>query len=145
MQIIDPLLYTQTPIKESNTTPSQNLGKDEFLQLLMVQLRNQDPMNVMQDQEFIAQMAQFSTLEQTTNLNLAMENMAGFSQLAQGASLIGKEVEAILPGIGDQGETQIQGQVEETRLVDGKIKLIVNGKAVDFQNITHIREAQGGL
>lgn len=141
---IDPLLYTQTPVKEANAS-SQNLGKDDFLQLLMVQLRNQDPMNVMKDQEFIAQMAQFSTLEQTTNLNLAMENMAGFSQLTQGASLIGKEVEAILPELGDQAETSIQGTVEETRLVDGKIKLIVNGQAVDFQNITHIREAQGGL
>lgn len=144
MQTIDPLLYSQTPVRDPNAAPKQNLGKDDFLNLMMVQLRNQDPLNVMQDQQFIAQMAQFSTLEQTTNLNLAMENLTGFSQLSQGANLIGKEVEAVLPAQGDQTENTITGQVEEVRLQDGKIKLLVNGQDIDFSQITHIRDTQGG-
>ncbi|MBD3217182.1 MAG: flagellar hook capping protein [candidate division Zixibacteria bacterium] len=50
-------------------TPSQELGKEEFLQLLVAQLRHQDPLEPMQDTEFIAQMSQFSSLEQLINMN----------------------------------------------------------------------------
>ncbi len=142
MLVTDPLQYAQPPLRDASAAPKQELGKQDFLNLLMVQLRNQDPLNVQQDKEFIAQMAQFSNLEQTTNLNLAMENLAGFQQIAQGASLIGKEIEANLSD-DPNGATSVRGIVEETRLVDGKIQLIVDGKTVDFKNILSIREAGG--
>ena len=142
MLVTDPLQYAEPPLRDASAAPKQELGKQDFLNLLMVQLRNQDPLNVQQDKEFIAQMAQFSNLEQTTNLNLAMENLAGFQQIAQGASLIGKEIEANLSD-DPNGATSVRGIVEETRLVDGKIQLIVDGKKVDFKNILSIREAGG--
>lgn len=143
MFVTDPLQYAQPPLRDPTAAPKQELGKQDFLNLLMVQLRNQDPLNVQQDKEFIAQMAQFSNLEQTTNLNLAMENLAGFQQIAQGASLIGKEIEANLPESDASGATTVRGIVDETRLVDGQIQLIVDGKTVSFKNILSIREAGG--
>lgn len=124
--------------------PSQNLGKQDFLNLLMTQMRHQDPLNVQQDKEFISQMAQFSTLEQTTNLSLAMENLAGFQQLTQGAALIGKEVEALIPGTETQEARVLKGKIEETRLVDGQIQLVIGDETIDFKQITSIREAEGG-
>lgn len=142
--ITDPLQYAKPPLQDPTAAPRQTLGKQDFLNLLMVKLRNQDPLNVQQDTDFIAQMAQFSNLEQTTNLNVAMENLAGFQRLTQGAALIGKEVDALIPGTGDQPAENITGVVDETRLVDGQIQLIVAGKTVDFKNILSIRDAQGG-
>lgn len=56
----------------NNTDPNQKLDKDAFLKLLVTQLRHQDPLNPVEDKEFIAQMAQFSTLEQVQNLNKTM-------------------------------------------------------------------------
>ncbi|HZJ58028.1 MAG TPA: flagellar hook capping FlgD N-terminal domain-containing protein [Clostridia bacterium] len=53
---------------EPSREPKTQLGKDEFLKILIIQLQNQDPLNPMEDKDFIAQMAQFSTLEQIQNL-----------------------------------------------------------------------------
>mgnify|MGYP003479435492 CR=1 FL=1 len=60
---------------KNNRTPTSNLGKDDFLQLLTTQLKNQDPMNPMQDMDFIGQMAQFSSLEQMLNLNTGVDKI----------------------------------------------------------------------
>jgi flagellar basal-body rod modification protein FlgD len=83
-------------------TPAANrsqMGKDEFLQLLVTQLRHQDPMSPMEPHEFAAQLAQFSSVEQLTQLNDSMSaNIAAtktasiIGQTALGASLIGKTV-----------------------------------------------------
>ncbi len=66
----------------------KQLGKDDFLKLLITQLSSQDPTNPVQDQQFIAQMAQFSSLEQMQNISSAMTRMAD----RQGSELLGRFV-----------------------------------------------------
>ena len=56
-------------------TRNNDLDKDAFLRLLTTQLANQDPLNPIEDREFIAQLAQFSSLEQMQNLNKSMDNL----------------------------------------------------------------------
>lgn len=68
--------YFDNP-KDSEVKHSKNndLGKDSFLKLLTTQLANQDPLNPMEDKEFIAQLAQFNSLEQMQNLNKNIETL----------------------------------------------------------------------
>ncbi|XJZ28502.1 flagellar hook assembly protein FlgD [Bacillota bacterium Lsc_1132] len=86
------LRNTQNQTKNGGTS---SLGKDDFLKILMTQLQHQDPLNPLQDKDFIAQMATFSTLEQITNLGASMDKFVKLNeqnQLLQASSLIGKTV-----------------------------------------------------
>lgn len=74
---------------------SETLGKDGFLQLLVTQLRHQDPFSPMNSTEFVAQLAQFSSLEQMQNLNAKFDNQSALIQSlnnSMAASLVGREV-----------------------------------------------------
>ncbi len=68
------------------------LGKDDFLKLLVGQLKNQDPLNPTSDTDFIGQMAQFSQLEQTTNMASANEELINQQRGARAVALIGRTV-----------------------------------------------------
>ncbi len=104
-----------------SSSVAPGLGKDDFLRLLSIQLRHQDPMNPMQDKEFIAQMAQFSSLEQETNMAVALERMSFAGEMTQSVSLIGKTVSWMLPD-----DTIAEGVVMSVSLDDdGKIELHV--------------------
>ena len=83
--------YTADQLAAASRTVSNELGKDSFLRLLIAQLQNQDPLNPMDDREFIAQMAQFSTLEQMTNLNKTMEGMASVGKY-DAVNYVGKTI-----------------------------------------------------
>ena len=76
--------------RESTAPASKSdLGADSFFKLLAAQLSNQDPLSPMDDTAFIAQMAQFSSLEQMNSLN---ENFSRYSNDQQGVGYLGKEV-----------------------------------------------------
>jgi flagellar basal-body rod modification protein FlgD len=79
------------------STPSSALGKDDFLELLVVQLQNQDPLNPLDDKEFIAQLAQFSSLEQMSNVASGIEALTktvSRQDSLSAVSYIGKNVVA---------------------------------------------------
>ncbi len=76
-------------------TGDSNLGKDDFLKILMTQLQNQDPANPMQDKDFVAQMATFSSLEQMTNMTKMMETFVtsnNSNAIFQYSEMMGKEI-----------------------------------------------------
>lgn len=84
----------------------RDLGKDDFLKLLITQLSNQDPTSPMENTEFIAQMAQFSSLEQMTNMNQEFAKMNSMLVSSQVVGTIGKTVDITL------GDTKTTGVVE---------------------------------
>jgi flagellar basal-body rod modification protein FlgD len=61
----------------NNSTATTEFGKDEFLKLLVAQLKNQDPMNPMDNQEFVSQLATFTSLEQLMSINANVSKLAG--------------------------------------------------------------------
>ncbi|PAV30005.1 flagellar hook assembly protein FlgD [Virgibacillus profundi] len=93
MTTIDPSLYLSN--QSTTRTPSNNLGKDEFLKILMTQLQNQDPLSPMDDKAFISQMATFSQLEQTMNMAESIDTLVQsqlMSPVIQYSHMIGKEI-----------------------------------------------------
>ncbi|MDR1302008.1 MAG: flagellar hook assembly protein FlgD [Treponema sp.] len=92
-------------VKEYNSrinqgkNPQQNLGKDDFLKILIAQLSYQDPTAPMEDKEFIAQMAQFSTLDQMTSMATDFSRLAAIVSGSEATGALGKSVEV---AVGDQ-------------------------------------------
>lgn len=100
--------------------PKQELGKDDFLQLLIAQLTHQDPTEPVKDTEFIAQMAQFSSLEQMMNMTKNLDLMNQTLSSADAVSAVGKKVDIetggeVLTGVvtavkrGEVPEVQVNG------------------------------------
>lgn len=129
---------TSTTGTNSKKTSSQlgaaaGMGKDDFMQLLIAQLKNQDPMKPMEDKEFITQLAQFSSLESMDKLTDQMEELTGSQMLVQAATLIGKQVSARL----ESGEV-VTGAISQVKIIDGQPTAVVNGKEIDTSLITTI-------
>lgn len=119
----------------TNRNAGNDLGKDQFLKLLVTQLQNQDPLNPMEDKEFIAQMAQFSSLEQIQNLVKATE-------LQQATTMIGQVVKAEVTG--EDGTEILYGRVISTKMSSGTTYLTLdNGREIAASDATTVLSTEG--
>lgn len=111
------------------------LDKDAFLKLLVTQLQYQDPLNPMDDKEFIAQMAQFTSLEQ-------MQNMNNNTTKSQAFSMIGKLVKGTIQNVQTGAYEEIAGQVQCVIMQNGEPNLIVGGKQMKMEDLEEVYEIQ---
>jgi flagellar basal-body rod modification protein FlgD len=110
------------------------LGKDDFLKLFVAQLQHQDPMNPMNDQDMMGQMASFSQLEQITNMAAANQQIATSLSSTSAVGLIGRTVTYV-----DKDKLSHTGTVEKVTVTDGKPFLTVAGTdGVDPATITQV-------
>jgi flagellar basal-body rod modification protein FlgD len=139
-----------TQVNATGSTQGQNaitnatknvLGKDDFLKLMLTQLKYQDPMEPTDNKEFIAQMAQFTSLEQMGNISTGFAdlNRIQMGLLQETASskainLIGRMVEATDP----ETNAIIAGTVTGMKMVDGLPKVIIGSSEVDLETITKV-------
>src|SRR3979411_2237468 len=93
-QVQVPVTGTRRSAVPSSTDKTKSLGKQDFLKLLMAQLQNQDPMKPMDDTQMIAQMAQFSALEASQQLNATMQTSNNMQTVLQAGALLGKYIQA---------------------------------------------------
>lgn len=123
---------TNTAEKPSRT-PGGDLGKDEFLQLLVCQMKNQDPLEPEKDTDFIAQLAQFSALQQMQNLNETVMNSQAFS-------LVGKYV--LVNTTGSDGKvSEVKGVVDYVTLKNGETYMSVNGQLYSIDQLVEVRDS----
>lgn len=126
-------------VKEHNSkinqgkNPDQNLGKDDFLKILITQLSFQDPMAPMEDKEFIAQMAQFSTLDQMTAISNDFNRLTNLLSGSEASSALGKSVEIV------EGDRVVQGAVQAVTR-GGITEILVNGNYYPWEKVTKVFE-----
>jgi flagellar basal-body rod modification protein FlgD len=117
------------------------LGKDAFMELLVTQLKHQDPLEPAQNTEMIAQLAEFSSLEQMNEMNdnlvglaVLQQSNALMSQLTSSSALIGQSVKYIDP----DDQTEIWGSVDSVKIQDGLAVLEIAGKSIPLANVIEI-------
>ena len=126
----------QEIVDKSNTNTNDDernvgeLGKDDFIKLLITQLRHQDPMNPVEDKEFIGQMAQFSALEQMQNVSAGINSV-------RGSTLLGKEVKAAVSS--QSGEvSEVEGTVTSVKMSKGDTLVVVDGREIKVEDVEEI-------
>lgn len=125
-------LLDQYGIKESKgVEASDSMGKDAFLNLLVTQLQYQDPLEPTTDKEFLAQMAQFSALEQMQNLNTSF-------QMSQAGALIDKYVQGTVYNETSGETSAIVGIVDAVNMKNGVPYLLVDGKEMAMSSVENI-------
>lgn len=130
---LEELTYAnQNNTTQVNQRGSSELGKEEFLQLLVCQLQNQDPLNPQSDTEFISQLAQFSSLEQMTNMNTTMTNTSAYG-------LVGKEViVSTTDSTGSVKETR--GVVDYVQMKNGEAYLCIDGQTYSIDDLVQVMD-----
>jgi flagellar basal-body rod modification protein FlgD len=122
---------------------NNELDRDAFLTLLVEQMQYQDPMNPVSNEDMIAQLAQFSSLEQMSNLNDSFEAFSGNfenvaaaltqNNLVSASTLLGRTV----TGTAEDG-TSVTGAVSRVFAADGGVFLEVNEQRIPVQNLTEV-------
>ena len=92
-------------------TKSNTVDYDAFLQLLVAQMKNQDPTKPMESTEYVAQLASFSNVEQTVQTNEKLDRLLSSSFMSNAGSLIGKNI--------SNADGTIAGRISQVRVVDG--------------------------
>jgi flagellar basal-body rod modification protein FlgD len=118
---------TGTTSSDSVSGPQQTLTQNDFLQLLVAQMQNQDPLNPQSDTQMAAQMAQFTALTQSTAMSASLSSL-------QANSLIGSTV---LLQVGSQSTTSgvVSGVELGSASSDGTPQIVVNGTAYDLSQV----------
>ena len=127
----------------TTTSAQQNiLGKDDFLRLMLMQMQHQDPLNPMDNQAMLSQMAQFSSLEQMSNLNSSFENAAASQSLMQATSLLGKKVQVLDPNsTPDQPGTLTSKVVSVRHSESGPVLTLENGLSGPISQVLQVEES----
>jgi flagellar basal-body rod modification protein FlgD len=133
IKLYDDVQDFNSKINQGRKEPNQSMGKDDFLKILITQLSYQDPTAPMEDKEFIAQLAQFSTLDQMTSMANDFSRLAQMLSGSEAAAALGKSVELM------EGDRVIQGKVKAVTR-EGIPQILVNDEYYQWEQVTKVYE-----
>jgi flagellar basal-body rod modification protein FlgD len=116
----------------SATGSSNVLSQDDYLQLMVSQLTQQDPLNPTSNTEFAAQLAQYSALEQNKQINSGISTLNSSQALSQAQAMLGETVTL------KSGDSTITGVVQGVQVVNGTPKINVDGTLYNVSDVTGI-------
>ena len=128
-------ISSASAINTGSLSQSSNIGIEDFLKILTTQLNNQDPLKPVDNQEFVAQIAQFATLEQSRQLNVRIEELLSVQSTAQSVGLLGRTVDVNLNG------NLVNGKVSALSMASGTPLYTVTtsaGQFLDNVNLSQI-------
>lgn len=129
---------TSTGSTSSLQSSKYNLKTEDFINMMVTQLQNQDPMEPAKNQDLLAQMSQIGQLQSSTQLQDTLKSVMFQSQLSSAGGLIGKTVKGTLA----DGKTSTTGIVNSVRVIDGDVKLqLDNGNEIPLSNVAGIAAA----
>ncbi len=149
-QIWAPVPWGTNAVNQNSTNTENKdksiLGKDDFLKILITQMRYQDPLEPMDTKESIAQMASFSSLEQMQNLNKSFgemsktitEELMPSVMLQQASTMIGREVAYVNPDLDEdtpEDQVVLVGQVSSISMYEGRPVYIIGKHKVPFGDV----------
>jgi flagellar basal-body rod modification protein FlgD len=138
---INSLVSGNTLSAESAGKTSKEMGKEDFLNLLVLQMQNQDPLEPMDNQAMLAQMAQFSSLEQMSNLNDNFTNANSMSSFMDATRLIGKEVSLLNPNSSPENPEPLVSEVKSVSFSSsGPVFTLSNGTTVTAGEILQVSQ-----
>jgi flagellar basal-body rod modification protein FlgD len=124
---------TQYDFQQTGRPHKNMLGQEDFLKLLVTKMSSQDPMNPQGDSEFIAQMAQFSTLEQSKSMTADIAMLKAQQEVLTANGLIGRTVTV------SQNDKQVaQGTVTSVAMSDDGPAVVINGKNYSLEDVSLI-------
>ena len=135
-QIAPPSSFNPTLSTRDVGGSRDTVKASDFLKLLVAQLSNQDPLDPMDDKEFMAQMAQFTSLEEMSSLNKTMSNFVQNQQASAASAYLGRDV-TILRESGSGIE--VEGSVTAIKIGKGSAQVEVNGKYYDSNRIQTVK------
>ncbi len=123
-------------------TSGEVLGKDDFLNLMLIQMRNQDPLNPMDNQAMLSQMAQFSSLEQMSNLNDTIAGQQASDTFMQATGLLGKQVTIWDPNSSPDQPSTLTSKVSAVRFTEsGPQVTLENGLVGSIDQLLQVEES----
>jgi flagellar basal-body rod modification protein FlgD len=112
-----------TAQQRSSTASGANVDYQSFLKLLVAEMKNQDPTNPMDSSDYVAQLATFSQVEQSVQINAKFDQLLQASALGQADAIIGRTITS--------ADGKLSGEVKEVRVAsDGVVAVLKDGKEV---------------
>lgn len=135
--MINAITGAPTDVVEQSIAGAAAGDQDMFLQLLVAQVKYQDPLEPMNNNEAMAQTAQFTMVEQMTKVAEQQKELLGFQQATLAAGLIGRSA----TGVEDDSGVTVSGVVTAVEFNQGDPQLIIDGKRIGVDSVISTSEA----